>query len=155
MFEEDKDIDVWIGLEKDFLSAFLCLPPTFRVYFQMRLLSYYGVSLILVLVVTLMILSSLVRYPDQHSHWCQPQGPSETTVMSASPSGGRNLSELVRPEGRTVLVEARPGHCQGNTAISLLIAVFSAPGNSVARAVVRWDEAHCNCHSVWYLFSAQ
>ena len=102
----------------------------------MRLLSYYRVSLLLVLVM-LMILSLLVSYPGQFSNWSPPQGPSETTVISARPRGGRNLSELVRPEGRTVLVEARPGHCQGNTTISLLIAVFSAPGNSVARAVVR------------------
>ena len=49
----------------------------------------------------------------------------------------RNLSVLVRPERRTVLVEAGPRHCQGNTAITLVIAVFSAPGNSVARATVR------------------
>ena len=49
----------------------------------------------------------------------------------------RNLSVLVRPERRTVLVEGRPRHCQGNTTITLLIAVFSAPGNSVARAIVR------------------
>ena len=49
----------------------------------------------------------------------------------------RNLSVLVRPERRTVLVEGRPRHCQGNTTITLLIAVFSAPGNSVAREIVR------------------
>ena len=49
----------------------------------------------------------------------------------------RNLSVLVRPERRTVLVEGIPRHCQGNTTITLLIAVFSAPGNSVAREIVR------------------
>ena len=49
----------------------------------------------------------------------------------------RNLSVLVRPERRTVLVEPRLRHCQGNTAITLVIAVFSAPGNSMARAIVR------------------
>ena len=49
----------------------------------------------------------------------------------------RNLSVLVRPERRTVLVEGRPRHCQGNTTITLLIAVFSAPGNSMAREIVR------------------
>ena len=64
-----------------------------------------------------------------------PQGlattPAETGVM------WRNLAVLVRPERRTVLVEPRLRHCQGNTAITLLIAVFSAPGNSMAREIVR------------------
>ena len=49
----------------------------------------------------------------------------------------RNLSVLVRPERRTVVVEPRPGQCEGNITTNLLIAVFSAPGNSKARAVVR------------------
>ena len=50
----------------------------------------------------------------------------------------RNLSVLVRPERRTVVVEPRSDYCQeGNTTRTLVIAVFSAPGNSPARAVVR------------------
>ena len=50
----------------------------------------------------------------------------------------RNLSVLVRPDRRTVVVEPRWDYCQeGNTTRTLVIAVFSAPGNSLARAVVR------------------
>ena len=52
-------------------------------------------------------------------------------------STSRNLSVLVRPERRTVVVEPRSDYCQGNTTRTLVIAVFSAPGNSLARAVVR------------------
>ena len=66
--------------------------------------------------------------------------PSEspTTETSSEIFGTRNLSVLVRPERRTVLVEPETV-CQDNTTTTttLLIAVFSAPGNSVARAVVR------------------
>ena len=60
-----------------------------------------------------------------------------TTPVSSQISVTRNLSVLVRPEIRTVLVEPRPDHCQENPAITLLIAVFSAPGNSAARSIVR------------------
>ena len=60
-----------------------------------------------------------------------------TTAALPEISLTRNLSVLVRPERRTVLEEPRPGHCQGNITTNLLIAVFSAPGNSKARAVVR------------------
>ena len=64
----------------------------------------------------------------------QPQeGPGNTSPGPEDSS--------VRPERRTVLVEPRPGQCQGNLATNittnLLIAVFSAPANSLARAIVR------------------
>ena len=64
---------------------------------------------------------------------------SEIVTTAALPeiSLTRNLSVLVRPERRTVVVEPRPDQCEGNITTNLLIAVFSAPGNSVARAVVR------------------
>ena len=56
---------------------------------------------------------------------------------SLSPSETLNLTVLVRPERRTVLVEpSRPGHCQENN-VTLLILVFSAPANSLARSIVR------------------
>ena len=65
----------------------------------------------------------------------------EMSVRPRRPGATRNLSVLVRPERRTVLVEPRPGQCQGNLATNittnLLIAVFSAPANSVSRAIVR------------------
>ena len=60
-----------------------------------------------------------------------------TTAALSEISLTRNLSVLVRPQRRTVLEEPRPGQCEGNITINLLIAVFSAPGNSAARAVVR------------------
>ena len=61
---------------------------------------------------------------------------SPTTETSPEIFRTRNMSVLVRPERRTVLVEPETV-CQDNTTTTLLIAVFSAPGNSVARAVVR------------------
>ena len=57
--------------------------------------------------------------------------------VKSSPGVTRNLTVLVRPERRTVLVEPRPGQCQGNITTTLVIAVFSAPANSVARSIVR------------------
>ena len=57
--------------------------------------------------------------------------------MKSSPGATRNLRVLVRPERRTVLVEPRQGQCQGNITTTLVIAVFSAPGNYLARSIVR------------------
>ena len=64
---------------------------------------------------------------------------NEITVSQSDSqiSTTRNLSVLVRPERRTVVVEPRWDYCRGNTTRTLVIAVFSAPGNSLARAVVR------------------
>ena len=60
---------------------------------------------------------------------------SEETLTLISVT--RNLSVLVRPERRTVLVEpSRPAHFQENN-VTLLILVFSAPANSLARSIVR------------------
>lgn len=63
---------------------------------------------------------------------------NEISVKEESQSSTtRNLSVLVRPERRTVVVEPRSDYCQENITTTLLIAVFSAPGNSLARATVR------------------
>ena len=74
--------------------------------------------------------------------------PEETlTEISVT----RNLSVLVRPERRTVLVEpSRPGHCQENN-VTLLIVVFSAPTNFLARSIVRWDQTQTE----WSLLTEQ
>ena len=119
-------------------------------YFQMGFLSYYRVSLFSVLMMLvilravqvdlnireklILIFSSFLKVLTPW--WTVSQ---QTPLPSSLPPAvmRRNLSVLVRPERRTVLVEAGPRHCQGNTAITLVIAVFSAPGNSVARATVR------------------
>merc|ERR550539_274327 len=64
-------------------------------------------------------------------------GQTLVTTTWPEKSLTRNLSVLVRPERRTVLVEPRPAHCQGSLTTTLIIAVFSAPGNSLARSIVR------------------
>ena len=128
-------------------------------YFQMGFLSYYRVSLFSVLMMLVIlravqvdlnirerfILFALAKvnqclfssFLKVLTPWCTVS--QQTPLPSSLPPAvmRRNLSVLVRPERRTVLVEAGPRHCQGNTAITLVIAVFSAPGNSVARATVR------------------
>ena len=52
----------------------------------------------------------------------------------------RNLSVFVRPEEDTALIRPAPSPCQprrADPAPRLLIAVFSAPANAAARAVIR------------------
>ena len=50
----------------------------------------------------------------------------------------RNVSAFLRPEERTALKEPEPSPCSApDTQIRILVAVFSAPRNSLARATIR------------------
>ena len=82
---------------------------------------------------------SLIFYSITHSGHSSPR-PEMSVRSIPSPSETLNLTVLVRPENRTVLVEPSSlAQCQSNITTNLVIAIFSAPGNSVARSLVRWD----------------
>jgi len=49
----------------------------------------------------------------------------------------RNMSVFIRPEENTALVQPSPSPCSTTSNIRILIAVFSAPRNSLARATIR------------------
>ena len=49
----------------------------------------------------------------------------------------RDLSQVVQPHKTTVLVEPQPRPCLDQQDLKLVVAVFSAPGNYLTRAVVR------------------
>ena len=44
---------------------------------------------------------------------------------------------LLRPREKTALAEPRPSPCGHEANMRLVVAVFSAPGNSLARATIR------------------
>ena len=64
----------------------------------------------------------------------------------------RNMSVFVRPEENTALVQPSPSPCSDVTNIRLLIAVFSAPRNSLARATVRYSDKKFNLQLIFYNF---
>ena len=49
----------------------------------------------------------------------------------------RNMSVFIRPEERTALKEPEPSPCHEAKNVRILVAVYSAPRNTLARATIR------------------
>ena len=80
---------------------------------------------------------------------------TDTTILPlAAERVTRDLSQLVQPHKTTVLVEPQPRPCLDQQDLKLVVAVFSAPGNYLTRAVVRetWAPALSHFQGVELVF---